>query len=95
LLQQGRVSTHDFFISSSIDIGQAGTDIKIWPDAYGFDPQGLAHRIGGIGLCWTAQATLLTVIGINSLRSDELAGASILDEHGADEVADIPLHTAS
>jgi len=86
----GRVTATDFFVSSSIDVGNRDAGIlPVMPDAYGFDPQGIAHRVGGMGLCFAAQATLLCVIGIYVLRSSEIASAALLDHVVAAECASL------
>ena len=89
-IMSGRVTWKDFFISSSIDVGDRDSGIlPVMPDKYGFDPQGIAHRVGGMGLAFTSTATLLSVIGIYVLRSAEIASAALLDHVVAAEAASL------
>lgn len=54
----GRVTSGDFFISSSID---DNSDTM----------QGFAHRVGGVGLCITAQALAFTILAFYLIRQNE------------------------
>jgi len=57
-IASGRVYSGDFFISSSID---DNSDTM----------QGFAHRVGGVGLCITAQALGFTILAFYLIRLNE------------------------
>jgi len=58
------VQPDEFFISAAVNEGD------LWPESH-HKLQGAAHRIGGVGLCLTAQSLLFVVFGVHYLRSME------------------------
>jgi len=60
------VQPDGFFISEAVNEG----NLSGFRDSH-YELQGAAHRIGGVGLCLTAQSLLFVVFGVHSLRSME------------------------